>query len=300
MKYYASNLWNYKNSNDDEIISIEDLKDFKRNAINHKIAVFNPETNGMRYLKTLIYNVVQNQPKQFWDILENIDNRDIGEPVNIVMNGKKVCLDYYQAVSELMFLVPHVSLDDCVILEIGSGYGRTCHAILSNYSVDSYNIVDLDNCLQLSRVYLQRVLPEEDYNKIRFISVKEFENGIDLSVDLTINIDSFAEMTEDVVKAYLNYINDYSKYFYVKNPVAKYLDTSLDNHSQGPEVVKMALSTGILRDIIDIDDSREIEKKARSFVSAYCPSNTWKCVSNKHAPPWSYYWQSLYRLNKND
>jgi len=300
-KYHSSDLWDYKDDDDVVIITEEDLKDFKRSPTNYKIACFNPETNGMRYFKTLTYNLVQNQPERFWNILEKIDNRDVGNPIDISMGGKRVCLDYYQSVSELLFLSSHVPLEGCTILEIGSGYGRTCHSLLTNYNIRIYNIVDLDKCLQLSKVYLQRVLSKENFDKIRFISVEEFENEVDLDVDLTINIDSFAEMNETVVRAYLRYIDEHSQYFYVKNPVGKYFDASLDNHVQGLEVVKMALSVGILRDIIDIDNSVEIERKAKTFVSAYCPSDEWECISHQRAPPWSYYWQSVYGTkNRND
>ncbi len=173
--------------------------------------------------------------------------------------------------------------------------GGHAHALLSNHDIKSYYIIDLDNCLGIARTYLNSVLSEDNFRKIKFIPVNKFDDEKILDVDLAINIDSFAEMDEGVVRAYLQYISKACRYFYVKNPVGKYLDPSLDNHSQGQEVVEMALSTGILRDVIDIDDSRSVEEQSSAFLSAYKPATGWEHISHSHAPPWSYYWHAIYR-----
>jgi hypothetical protein len=120
--------------------------------------------------------------------------------------------------------------------------------------------------------------------------------------DVCINIDSFAEMEPDVVKYYLEYINQNCNYFYVKNPVGKYMDKSLDNHYQGQKLVNIALNTGVLRDVIDIHDNQAIKKEAPKFIEAYHPGKKWECIANSWARPWSYFWQAIYKKighNKN-
>jgi hypothetical protein len=113
--------------------------------------------------------------------------------------------------------------------------------------------------------------------------------------DLCINVNSLAEMTAETVRNYLEMIAEKCRFFYVNNPVGKYLDKSLDGHSQGSDVVKMALSTGPLLDIIDVFDNRAVEARKDAFIDAYRPGDRWVCVADGWAFPWSYYWQALYR-----
>jgi len=61
-----------------------------------------------------------------------------------------------------------------------------------------------------------------------------------------------------------------------------------------PVVVALALSQGLLKDIIDIHNNAEIEKQAEKFLKAYSPGKRWQCLSNSWAKPWSYYWQAIY------
>ena len=41
------------------------------------------------------------------------------------------------------------------VLEIGAGYGRTCHGLLSNLHINEYTIIDLENMLEHSKEYLK-------------------------------------------------------------------------------------------------------------------------------------------------
>jgi putative sugar O-methyltransferase len=295
MKYGANKFWEYNNEVGPKKGLLGDLSGFKSNAVNYKIASFDPSKNGVRYLKTLLYNLCLNEGDVFWERLDAIHNRHIGSPIEISIKRKAICLDYFQAVKELLFIEDHFDFNGAKLLEIGAGYGRTCHSIMSNYDLASYTIVDLPNCMQLSKAYLAEVLDEDRYSRVKFIPVEDFERGVDLAVDLSLNIDSFAEMDQSVVREYLKYIDAAAKIFYVKNPVGKYLDSSLDRHSQGSEVVQMALKTGILRDVIDIDSSEEVEKQSSKFVAGYSPSERWVCRGESWALPWSYYWQALYK-----
>jgi len=301
-KIEQSKLWEHINQTQITKDKIQDLKDFKSSDVNFRITLWDPKTNGLRYLKLLLYNVAASMPSEIFKKILKIKNRDIGNPITIKYNSEEICLDYLQAVFELDFIEQHIRIDGLSILEIGAGYGRTCHSIISNHKIKSYSIIDLENCLNLSCRYLKKVLNKSDFSKIKFVEVKDFHLLDNSFFDICINIDSFAEMEPNVVKYYLEYINQNCHYFYVKNPVGKYMDKSLDNHHQGQELVNIALNTGVLRDVIDIHDNQAIKKKAPKFIEAYQPGKKWECIANSWARPWSYFWQAIYkkiRDNKN-
>ena len=290
-----SALWDLINRTRITKDTMKDLTDFKSGPINFKIALWNPHTNGVRYLKALLYCLCAVLTDENRERLSRISNRETGNPFTIQYKGERICLDYLQAIYELEFIARHVRLDGMHILEIGAGYGRTCHAILSNHDVATYCIIDLQNCLELSRRYLETVLDRENFGKLCFLPAEDCDRWADLCVDLCINIDSFAEMDHGAVRYYLAYINEKSRVLYVKNPVGKYLDPSLDKRSQGEEVVRLALNAGILRDVIDVHDSEMIEAQAVRFVTAYRPGSDWECLAHSWAMPWSHYWQAMYR-----
>jgi hypothetical protein len=231
--------------------------------------------------------------------LTKIEKKETGEPYSIRFNNESVCLDYLQAIFEIIFIEDTFDFQGASVIEIGAGYGRTCHAILSNYDIGQYTIIELKNALEVARRYLQIVLDEKKFKKITFLDIDHFDTIKSQKYDLCINIDSFSEMDEDTVRLYLKFINEQCGNFFVKNPVGKYMDKSLDTHSEGNEVVKMALATGLLRDIIDIHDNRAVERQSQKFINAYCPSSKWECVKQGWAKPWSFYWQALYRKRGN-
>jgi putative sugar O-methyltransferase len=296
-KYGGSSLWDTYHRTHITKDSSVDLAGFKSAGVNFKLGLWNPKTNGIRYLKALIYNLADRLDEAGWQRLRRIGGRDTGGPISVRVHGETVCMDYLQAVLELQFMTRHVELDGAVVLEIGAGYGRTCHAVLANHDVAAYYIVDLENSLDLARAYLRQVLGE-DFAKVRFVAVDGLEQALaDVRFDLCLNIDSFAEMDEGTVRDYLAFIAAHCRHLYVKNPVGKYLDPSLDDHAEGQELVAMALGTGLLRDVIDIHDSDVVRERSAGFVAAYRPGHGWNSVADAWAPPWSYYWQSLYRAD---
>lgn len=295
-RYGASPLWIHNCETRLTKEAVSDLTGFKSGGANFKLALWDPRANGVRYLKALIYNASARLTSESWTRLRRTRNREVGDPIAVRYNGEPICLDYLQAVLELEFIANHLELDGLSILEIGAGYGRTCHVIMSNCDVAAYHIVDLDNSLELARKYLGAVLDREQFAKIQFRTVDDVDTSLGAArLDLCINIDSFAEMEARTVENYLSLINDGCRYFYVNNPVGKYLDKSLDNHSQGADVVALAMETGLLRKVIDIHDSQAVEAQSRRFTDAYVPGDGWECIASSRAALWSYYWQALYR-----
>ena len=292
-KYGQSPLWEYHNSTSITREAVTDLSDFKSNAVNFKLALWDPASNGTRYLRTLTHELALRMSPVEWRRLRRIANRDVGDPISVGVDGERVCMDYLQAVFELGFISREVALDNARILEIGAGYGRTCHSLMSNHDVAEYCIVDLDNALLLSRAYLERVLDEERFSRIRFVPAEDIEEALQgRRYDLCVNIDSFAEMNHDTVRHYLALVDAHCAHLYVNNPVGKYLP---EGPVEDEEVVRYALSTGPLREVIDIYDSQAVSAASVRFTSAYRPGEHWRCAADARSIPWSYYWQALYR-----
>jgi len=271
------------------------LSNFKTSGINYKMALWDPRPNGVRYLKDLIYNLGMQLTPENHARLRLIQNREVGSPITVKCAGEILCMDYLQAVYELEFISNVVRLGHANVLEIGAGYGRTCHAIISNHDVASYSIIDLPNSLEVARKYLRTVLSEQQFSKLSFIvndDVTSPPKG--MRYDLCVNINAFGEMTSETFRNYLRFIARHCDYFYTKNQVGKYLDKSLDGHSQGTEVVAYALSSGPLRDIVDIYDSDAVEAQRPKFIDAYRPGREWVCVADGWGIPWSFYWQAVY------
>jgi putative sugar O-methyltransferase len=272
-----------------------DLTNFRSDQRNYNISLWNPEANGVRYLKTLVYGLATQLAEEDWARLRNIANRTVGEPLTVRYGGEDLCLDYAQAVLELGFIERAVELSGARVLEIGAGYGRTCHAMLSNHDLAEYCIIDLPNTLKLSHRYLREVLDDARFAKMRFVEVDDIDDVLGAAhFDLCVNIHSFTEMTPDTVRGYLDLIDEKCDAFYAKNPLGKFLDKKLDGHFKGDEAVRMALRTGPLRKVIDIFDSEALEAAVPDFIEAYRPAADWCSVADARAIPWSYFWQAVF------
>jgi len=280
--FKINKLWNDIESNlfNDDI----NMNNFKSSNINYRIALWNPLTRGETYLKQLIYNLCNIITKNEWKLIKNTHNRNYGNPIEINYNNTHICLDYLQAAKEASFISNDINMNNKTILEIGAGYGRTAHLLLSNYNIKEYHIIDLEGSLKLSKLYLSKVLSDEIFDKITFHNI----NNINISnIDICINIDSFAEMDKSVVINYLKLINNICDHLYIKNTVGKYKINNISNSE--------ALNTGLLTDIIDIYDQEIVKKQSNKFISAYKPNNDWTSINDSCAFPWSYYWQAIYR-----
>ncbi|MFJ9412531.1 putative sugar O-methyltransferase [Streptomyces sp. NPDC101227] len=274
-----------------------DLTNLKSDPRNFKLSLWDPSTNGVRYLKALAYHLGMALSPEELARIRQTPNRDVGDPITVQCEGETLCMDYLQATFEVGFIEREINLSGAKILEIGAGYGRTCHMVMSNHDVSGYCIVDLKNTLQLSRAYLRQVLDDSRFKLIDFIEVNSLEDDSLRSehFDLCINIHSMTEMSPETVRAYLDLINETCSAFYVKNPVGKYIDKSLDGYLQGQEAVQMALENGPLRQLLDIHDSQAVQAAVPAFIDGYRPGDAWDCVGDSRAIPWSYLWQVLYK-----
>ncbi|MFS8201092.1 putative sugar O-methyltransferase [Streptomyces sp. CWNU-52B] len=289
-------LWKYIGDHEVNAETVGDLAEFKRSQMIYRLTSFDVETNGVRYLKTLIYNLAGQLGPESWERLRRTAGRELGRPYSVTYDGEPVDLDYLRAVSDLEFIEKHVGLDGGRVLEIGAGYGRTCHTLMSNKDIVSYTIIDLPTTMALSRQYLRAVLSEEQFGRLTFIPIGDIEKSLgSADFDLCINIDSLAEMSIETFRYYLALVAARCRHFYTNNPVGKYMDKSLDGHARGEDAVARALAAGPLVDVIDIDDNRAVREQARKFVAVYCPDTDWRCVADGWAPPFTWYWQALFQ-----
>lgn len=296
-RFEASPLWaRYSETTVTEELAT-DLTDFKSSPEN-KLSMWDPAVNGVRYVKSLIFHIGMTLSEENLARLRNIRNRGVGSPITVRVRGEHMCTDYLLGVHELAFVAPHVPLDGARVLEIGAGFGRTCHTLVSNHDIASYHIVDLPSTLALSRAYLTEVLTPEQLSLVRFVPIGEADALFAASrFDLAINIDSFAEMTPETVTSYLTAIDETCRWFYSANPVGKYSDPTLDGHSHGAELVRMAMVTGPrpLHQVIDISDLDQVRDRVPAFLDAYRPGPAWRPVADGHHLAYTHYWQGLYR-----
>ena len=92
-------------------------------------------------------------------------------------------------------------------------------------------MIDLKLTLKLTKKYLKKVLSKENFKKIKFICFEDFNfnqkkfNKIISYIlgkknklkkfDLILNIDSFGEMEQFLIKKYLNFFENLTKSFYL-------------------------------------------------------------------------------------
>jgi putative sugar O-methyltransferase len=265
------------------------LPKFKSSKVNFNISLHDPETQGERYLRALIYLLAEDMTDSMFENLKKINGRCLGFPIAILYKGEAVCLDYLQAVFELDFITRYIPrLNRKHILEIGAGYGRTCHAIMSNHNVGSYTIADLKNCLALSYKYLSEVLSPSQFEKITFIPVEE--QSLCSDFDLCISIDAFSELDEGDADQYVRYVDAHCRWFYLKTQLCQY-DVNVVDRLNNREI-KLRLNK--VFDEINILDDGAVLTQVPRFIETYMPGPDWKCLGHSNAKPYMHYWQAMY------
>jgi hypothetical protein len=180
------------------------------------------------------------------------------------------------------------------VCEIGAGFGRTCHAVMCTQpKLSRYTIIDLPECLSLSRRYLKRVLPPEAYRKLVFLTAEQAAEAP--AHDLFININSMAEMDREVVQNYFQLIDRNARWFYTKNTVGKYSPESVGIVDGNQAEIKSAMATGVLTEVVDIFDDAALREARLRYESRMRPSESWKLVRSAPSLPWMYYQHALYR-----
>ncbi|EMO24190.1 hypothetical protein LEP1GSC168_3352 [Leptospira santarosai str. HAI134] len=270
---------------------------------NNRLAVWDPFDSTMRFFKFLLLNACSRKLDSFFIKYNKLGNVSLGNPVFITINRQEskivseINLDHFFSVEEYEFLEANLPLKFCNdILEIGAGFGRTCQALIKlSDAIKSYTIVDLPEMLSLSSSYLKKVLSDDEFEKIKFISTENIH--LVGNRDLIINIDSFQEMPRQTIKFYMDNLISTAKYFYSKNPIGKYTPESIGIKLGDPNQIREVLTLGLSTQIIDIFNEEELRLARKQHIEAYKPSESFILVNESPMEIFSYYHNILYKNN---
>lgn len=184
------------------------------------------EPHNRRYFEALHHVYLSAlEARDKWGILKTLAEPDLGRNDVVHAHGKPVSMDLLQSVDELYRLVEVMgwSQDDPVtICEIGAGYGRFGHVLLSAMPNARYYAFDLPESLLLSQYYLtslhgesKALLYPESASasasawgeaRIAFGLPHQLRTLARGSVDAVVNIYSFMEMAKPQVETYFDII----------------------------------------------------------------------------------------------
>lgn len=262
---------------------------------NRRLAAWDPFDKSMRYYKFLLFSVASQKPHEFFAAYQKLRCTGIGKPVIVTVSDCQIDIDYLFAVEEFLFLKKHMNFTVIKnVVEIGAGFGRTCHAILSlSDSVDNYTIVDLPAVLKLSQAYLKRAIPDL-FERVTFISADDAKAWQTLQPDLAINIDSFQEMPPKVIDGYMEKIISPSSFFYCKNPTGKYRPDCVGLPALTANELLDVYSLGYCQTLFDLFDQRQLRSARESYLKAYQPPGSWTLAADAPMSMFPYVHHALY------
>lgn len=297
-----------------------DINTFRtKGGFNSKLSTWDPLEKSSRYYKSLLYSfavhldnkIINNKNLKIQNLskgsginffLKKVKNRSIGNPMTINYYNNILDIDYLLSVEEMFFLNSELK-NIKSILEIGPGFGRLAHSVLSQYSnINKYYIIDLPWMLNISKIFLKKALSKKNFSKIIFISVEEYAQSIFKKkflkknfFDLCINIDSFQEMPKNTVFDYLRFIQKTCKKFYSKNAICKYAPSIVDIKLKDETEYQTALKMGICQNVIDIYNSNELLKQQKTYLKSFCPSGFKVKIHEQCYGQYLYYHSVLYQ-----
>jgi putative sugar O-methyltransferase len=301
MTVEVSNLWKGLCAGVFATTDEEFLQSFRKpGGANGRLAAWDPLDPTMRYFKFLLYTAAERQAERFFALYRKLGSVSIGSPVSVWVRSCDINLDYFLAVDEFLFIESVIEREGVrSVVEIGAGFGRTCHALmaLGAGNIDSYCIVDLPEILELSRRVLARTVPEH-FDRIRFIDATTESTWKGIQADLVINIDSFQEMPPETIEQYMRGLISGARFFYVKNPIGKYDPRSIGVEALSPEKMQDVFSLGYCRDVIDIFNDEALARARFLYLEAYRPGENWLLESDKPMQLFPYYHHALFRKQR--
>jgi putative sugar O-methyltransferase len=193
--------------------------------------------------QSLTYNFLSNM---VWDYavrsfpeIEKLSEPAIGNPPQLHRKGRLISQDLANSGLEAQFILANVPQIPTVktVCELGAGYGRTAHALLTLRPDFRYVVVDIPPALYVSQRYLSAVYPQRKVFKCRpfnaYADIKsEFESAElafllpsqlellpDECFDLFLNISSLHEMSVAQIRYYFRQIHRLTRQqgcFYLK------------------------------------------------------------------------------------
>ena len=99
---------------------------------NSRLGSWDPRDPTMRYFKFMLYTAAERQPDRFFSLYRALGKVNVGSPVSVTVRSCAINIDYLQSIEEFMFLESAIDIAAVrSVIEIGAGFGRTCHTLLA-------------------------------------------------------------------------------------------------------------------------------------------------------------------------
>lgn len=203
-------------------------------AIPHDVTFKVADQFSYKYFVLLLWEYAKKIDKHHY--LDQLEEPQEGNPILVHDNKKGMSQDLANSLIEYYSIDSYASFGKInTVLEIGGGYGRNAHVILTLNPKAKVVLVDIFPALYVAQRYLssvfknrkifkarqfdsyQQVEREMEEASIVFLLPHQLEMLPDKKFDLCMNISSFGEMNVDQIKWYFDQINRLAKkYFFSK------------------------------------------------------------------------------------
>jgi putative sugar O-methyltransferase len=126
----------------------------------------------------------------------------VGKPLPVHLRGRLISQDLANTALELSAIARAQGTSRPQgVVEVGAGYGRTAYAVLKLFPETTYNIIDIEPALSISRWYLSQFFAQD---RLRFLRPDEVPSLPDGSMSLALSISSLQEMSPAAIRNYLD------------------------------------------------------------------------------------------------
>jgi putative sugar O-methyltransferase len=172
-------------------------------------------------------------------LFANLEEPDIGNPICVHVNGKRISQDISNSYMEYSFVREALDIQFPkikVLAEIGGGYGRLIYLFHRFHQRDGLKVVmiDLPPALFIAQWYMRSAFPDSRIMVYRnFSNFEEIKEEFDRAsicfllphqlallpsnlIDLLINVSSLHEMSRVQINHYYELIDEKTRFFYTK------------------------------------------------------------------------------------
>lgn len=233
------------------------LRQFRKNASLRSLLAYIENPDGMTsqgYLSLPGTSILNDNPTELalyrtlvalgWDycrandpleLCSSLEEPELGNPIRVHYSGKLVSQDLATSVVEITeFVGPwkrRFGDKPFSVLEVGGGYGRLAHAMLSTQNVSQYYVVDIPPALHVSRWYLERLFPDKvifdfrPFKNVRscraemkkadiiFLLPHQIEQIGKEAIDISVAVSSLHEMRLDQANHFLKHMGRVTKHY---------------------------------------------------------------------------------------
>ena len=140
-------------------------------------------------------------------LLQQLEEDDCFGNFTFFIDNKKISRDLLDSITEIYFLEKHLnvsSLSDLTILDIGAGYGRFAHRMVSAFpNIQTYFCTDAVAISTFISEYYLRFRKLE--NNAKIVPLDDIETTLkNKTVDIAVNIHSFSECSISAIEWWLS------------------------------------------------------------------------------------------------